>query len=99
MIMSKYTIAVPPGETLKEQIADRGMDKKEFAVRMGVSEAFVNNLFAGTVPLTPNVAEKIETAIGVSAEFWSNLEKIYRENIIKVEQEDAEMQDKRAAFA
>ena len=38
MERSRSYIATPPGATIKEQIMDRGMSKKEFAARMGLSE-------------------------------------------------------------
>ena len=31
---SRKTIATPPGATIKEQLEDRGMSQKEFALRM-----------------------------------------------------------------
>ncbi|MEE0883912.1 MAG: helix-turn-helix domain-containing protein, partial [Faecalimonas sp.] len=44
-------IAIPPGETVKEQLVDRGMKQKEFAVRMGMSEKHISRLINGDVQL------------------------------------------------
>ena len=34
MRRSRNVIAIPPGETIKEQLVDRGMKQKEFAMRI-----------------------------------------------------------------
>lgn len=38
---SRKTIATPPGATIKEQLEDRGMSQKEFALRMALSESIL----------------------------------------------------------
>ena len=38
MVRSRSIIATPPGATIKEQLNDRGMSQKEFAVRIDMSE-------------------------------------------------------------
>lgn len=89
MVRSKNIIAVPPGETIKEQLEDRGLSQKEFAVRMGMSEKHISHLIHGDVQLTPDVAVRLEMVLGVPAKFWNNLEAIYREKIIKAKEENA----------
>ena len=45
MICSKNFIAIPPGETIREQLENRGMTQKEFAQRMDMmSEKQISNL-------------------------------------------------------
>lgn len=89
MVRSRSIIATPPGATIKEQLNDRGMSQKEFAVRMDLSEKHVSKLINGEVQLTPEVAVRLEMVLGVPAKFWNNLEAVYREKIIKVESENA----------
>lgn len=96
MNRSQTHIAIPPGETIKEQLSFRGMSQKEFAIRMGLTEKHVTNLLKGRVQLTSNVAMRLESVLGAPAIFWENLESLYREALIKVEEEnqmkaDAEM--------
>ena len=86
---SQSYIATPPGATIREQLKDRGMSQKEFAARMDLSEKHVSKLINGEVQLTPEVAVRLETVLGVPAKFWNNLEAIYREKIIKAESENA----------
>lgn len=89
MKRSKNCIAIPPGTTIKEQLVERGMLQKEFALRMGLSEKHVSRLINGEVLLTLEVARKLEMVLGVPAQFWCNLEAIYREELIKVQEENA----------
>ena len=49
MICSKNFIAIPPGETIREQLENRGMTQKEFAQRMDMSEKHISNLINGKV--------------------------------------------------
>ena len=81
MVRSRSIIATPPGTTIKEQLNDRGMSQKEFAVRIDMSEKHVSKLINGEVQLTPEVAVRLEIVLGVPARFWNNLEAIYRENL------------------
>ena len=89
MMRSRSYIATPPGATIKEQLNDRGMSQKEFAIRMDMSEKHISKLINGEVQLTPETAVKLEMVLGVPAVFWNNLEAIYREKIIKAEAENA----------
>ena len=88
MNRSQTYIAIPPGETIKEQLSFRGMSQKEFAIRMCLTEKHVTNLLKGRVQLTSNVAMRLESVLGVPAIFWENLESLYREALIKVEEEN-----------
>ena len=81
---SKSTIAVPPGATIREQLENRRMMQKEFALRMGLSEKHISRLINGQVELTQDVALRLESVLGVPASFWNNLESIYREKLTRV---------------
>lgn len=85
---SRTYIDIAPGETIKEQFSFRSMSQKEFAIRMGLTEKHVTNLLKGRVQLTSNVAMRLESVLGVPAIFWENLESLYREALIKVEEEN-----------
>ena len=64
MVKSRSFIATPPGATIKEQLLDRGLSQKEFAVRMGMSEKHISKLINGEVQLTPDVAVRLEMVLG-----------------------------------
>jgi HTH-type transcriptional regulator / antitoxin HigA len=87
-MMSKKIIATPPGATIKEQLEDREMTQKEFARRMDMSEKHISRLINGEVQLTPDVALRLEHVLGIPAEFWNNLEAIYREKCARVQEEN-----------
>ena len=80
---SRSIIVTPPGATIKEQLVDRGMSQKEFAERMDMSEKHISKLIHGEVQLTSDVAVRLEMVLGIPAQFWSKLESIYREKIVK----------------
>lgn len=86
---SRKIIATPPGATIREQLEDRGMTQKEFAVRMDMSEKHISQLINGEVHLTPNVALRLESVLGISASFWNNLEARYREKLERIDEENA----------
>lgn len=94
---SKTYIAIPPGESIKEQLEYRGMTQKEFAARMNMSEKHISHLLNGDVQLTPETAVKLEMVLDIDAEFWNRLEAIYREEIIKVNIENSLEEDVRLA--
>ncbi|MFD1402029.1 helix-turn-helix transcriptional regulator [Robinsoniella peoriensis] len=74
-------IAVPPGATIREQLENRGIPQKEFALRMGMSEKHISSLIGGYVKLDHNTALKLETVLGILAEFWDRFEYLYREQL------------------
>ena len=93
MKRSRNVIAIPPGETIKEQLKERSMKQKEFAMRMGMSEKHISKLINGEVQLTVDMARKLEMVLGVPTQFWCNLESLYREDMIKVKEENAMEED------
>ncbi len=88
MKVSENYIAVPPGEEIKEQIGYRNMTNREFAEKMGVSECFISDLLEGDIPLTNEIAVKLEAVLGIDAYFWNGLEEDYREDLAKVNKEN-----------
>lgn len=90
---SKTYMAIPPGEHIKEMLEDRGLKQKDFAYRMNLSEKHISKLLNGDVQLTPDVANRLEIVLGVEASFWNGLEALYREDLIKVRNENKMDQD------
>lgn len=86
---SKTFTAVPPGMTIKEVLDDHHMTQKELAVRLGLSEKHISKLINGEVPLTQDVAIRLERVLDIEASFWNGLEAAYREAILKVEYENS----------
>ena len=83
-----YSIAVPPGATIKEQLEYRKKTQKEFSDRMGMSEKHVSRLMNGEAELTIECARKLELVLGLPAVFWCNLEAHYRDRLAEVTKEN-----------
>lgn len=93
MIRSRTIIATPPGASIREQLVDRGMSQKEFALRMGMSQKHISRLINGEVQLTAEAAIRLEMVLGIPAAFWSNLEAIYRDKLLRAEEENSMDED------
>ena len=76
--------AVPPGETLRELLEEKGMTQRELAERVGLSPKHVNQLINGFVRLTPEVAESLEKVVGTPARLWNRLEADYQSTLIRL---------------
>lgn len=76
--------AVPPGETLQELLEERGMSQRELARRTGLSPKHVNKLLHGLVPLSADVAMRLERVTGTPAQFWNRREANYRSDLERI---------------
>ena len=71
-------LAVPPGELLAEELEARGMTQKELAGRTGRPEQKISEIINGKKSITHDTALELEKVLGISAEFWVNLEASYQ---------------------
>jgi len=69
----------PPGETLQEILEERGMSQAELAERTGRPKKTINEIINAKAAITPETALQFERVLGVSASFWNNRERRYRE--------------------
>ena len=72
--------ATPPGWTLEETLEELSMSPTELALRTGLSPEHIHQLVRGMVPITTDVAQRLERATGVPDRLWNNLESRYREH-------------------
>ncbi|MEU8038247.1 HigA family addiction module antitoxin [Streptosporangium sp. NPDC049078] len=70
--------AVPPGETIREYLDELGMTQRELATRLGLSAKHVNRLVQGLVPLSHEIAQRLELVTGMPAKLWNRLETDYQ---------------------
>jgi HTH-type transcriptional regulator/antitoxin HigA len=71
-------LAIPPGETLAEEIEARGMTQRQLASKIGRPPQAVNELVRGKKAITADTALALEDALeGISAKFWLNLQADY----------------------
>ena len=76
-----------PGETLQELLEERGLSQAELAKRLGLTTKHVNEIIKGKSPITPETAIGLERVLAVSATFWNNRERRYREFVARQEEE------------
>lgn len=80
-------IAIPPGETIKENMEFLGMNQEELAARLGITTKHLSNIINGNAPITYETALRLENVIGPSAEFWMELETQYQLDKARIEKE------------
>jgi HTH-type transcriptional regulator/antitoxin HigA len=72
-------VAIPPGEYLAEEIAERGISQKELAKRMRRPLNAINEIINGKKTITAETALQLEEVMPeIPARFWLNLETEYQ---------------------
>ena len=72
------SLAIPPGNYLREVLEEFGWSQADLAQRTGCPTQTVAGLIAGAEQLTPDIARQLDKATGVPAHIWSRLEFKYR---------------------
>ena len=72
---------IHPGETLGEVLKDRGMEQKELALRVGLTEPYISNVVNCQKTISVSLAKKLEYALGIDASFWINLQANYEKEL------------------
>ena len=68
----------PPGEFIRDELAERGWKQEDLARILGRPLPTVNQIIGGKTAITPETAHELAEAFGTSAEMWMNLESMYR---------------------
>lgn len=69
--------AFHPGEYLYDELTARSITQREFAVQIGIAPSALNELIAGKRNISPMLAVKLETVLGISADTWIRLQAQY----------------------
>lgn len=77
-----------PGDSILETITHLKMSQVELAERMGRTSPKVNDIITGKEPITNKTALQLEKVLGIDAQFWLNLEMIYRDKLQRIEEEE-----------
>lgn len=77
--------AVPPGETLRELMNEKGLSNSDLATRTGLTKKTITQIVTGDAPITLDTANKLELVFGVPARFWNSRELAYRESLARKE--------------
>lgn len=70
--------AIHPGEYLDEVLEARGIKKKDFAERSGLSVKAISQIIHGKSVYSPDAAIKFEKTLDVNAEIWIGLVEAYQ---------------------
>ncbi len=87
-ITYKPTIAIKPGEFLKEALGDLGMSQTEFSERINRPQKTVNEIISGKTAITAETALQFEKVLNIPAHYWSNLQTQYQEIITRQLEEE-----------
>jgi HTH-type transcriptional regulator/antitoxin HigA len=71
-------LPIPPGVTLREELAERGITQTAFAREIGRPIQVVNEIIKGKKTITADTAIAFEKALGIRAELWLKLEASYQ---------------------
>ena len=74
---------IPPCESLRDILEDRGMSQNILAVRTGMSSKHISDVMNNKASISPRLATALENVFGVSAQFWLNLQNNYDIEYIK----------------
>lgn len=91
-------LAIPPGETLAEELEARGMSQRELARLMNRPPQVVNEIIRAKKAITPETALDLERVFGVSAQFWLNLEARYQLTLARNRQREAALAEESATY-
>ena len=75
--------ALPPGSMSGEMLAMQQISLSSFASALEITETDAEALLAGGLPLTEEIAGKLETLLDLPAHFWLGLEASYRPDLKK----------------
>lgn len=76
-------IAMKPSEYINETIKDLGITPFELAKKMKVSLSKVSKLLRGKLPITADIAIRLELSLGRSAESWLKMQNLYDLDLVK----------------
>jgi len=78
--------AIPPGETLKETLWYQEMSLTELKEETGYSKEILAGVIAGRVPIDHEMARRFESAFGIPASLWLNLERNYQQDLKRIKE-------------
>lgn len=81
--------ATHPMDVVKDELAARGISKKEFAERLGIKPSNLSRMFRNKQEVTVSFAEKLEEVLGIDASFWLKLQSSYIKDTKAIEKRNA----------
>jgi HTH-type transcriptional regulator/antitoxin HigA len=84
----------PPGETVAEILALRGLSLAEFSRQIGTPVGRARQLTQGTTEIDQALADRLEAVLGPSALFWIKREQQYRNDLARIDACKASISDR-----
>lgn len=79
--MNQYQspIAIPPYETFRELLEEKGISREKLMETYGINNEYFLEIYNGEIRYDQDgLCELLANAFGVSKEFWINLEQNYQ---------------------
>lgn len=86
-------MAIHPTEYIKDEMKARGIKSAALAKMLGMQPSNFSRMLSKKESITPTMAIKLENALGVSAETWTNLQIAYDKDVQAVSERNAQEQD------
>ena len=77
------SIAIHPGEMIKDEIEYRGIPQKALAAEIGLPASVLNEVLNGKRAVTTEYALLLEAALGIEADLWLRLQTEYNKQVAK----------------
>lgn len=78
-------MATHPYDIVKDEMKARGMTQKELAARMGIEQSNLSRMLKSKPSVSHEMAERLETALGIPAEAWLGLQAQYLKDVKAIE--------------
>jgi HTH-type transcriptional regulator/antitoxin HigA len=76
--------AIHPGKLLKDELEAREMKQIELAKELGIAKNVMSEIIGGKRNITPELAVRLEDALGIKAEFWMKYQVAYEIDKIRI---------------
>ena len=76
-------VLLHPGEVLEMELIARGLTKSKFAMDIKMYPSHMSDILKGKRNITEKIALKIESKLGISAEFWMRLQVEYNISLLR----------------
>jgi HTH-type transcriptional regulator/antitoxin HigA len=76
-------VLLHPGEVLEMELLARGLTKSRFAMDIKMYPSHMSDILKGKRNITEVIALKIESKLGISAEFWMRMQVEYNISLLR----------------
>ena len=70
-------VATHPGELIKDELKERRLTQKQLSQMTGIAASVISETITGKRSVSLNMAIALESALGIPADMWMNLQTQY----------------------